>query len=877
MKKSVLELSLRAMVLKTSPTLCRASSILVAVLFLLTNAQAANPSSGGLNPVSGATITWRGTATGGTVPNGPNVTGEQLCQEGVTCETYTLTLSGTRADWINLQVHVQISWQLPATDYDLYIHKDSVSGPVVGTSGRGATSPNEPLTREDVILDPAASGTGVYAVRIVYYAATQADQYSGTATVNPLVPEAAPPPPPSYQIHAAPAPLGQSAGEPSIGANWKTGNAWFIANLESLRVTFDDSTTPARATWINKSASNTSITSFDPILFTDQRTSRTFVSQLLPSKMSLMSFSDDDGETWTPSQGSGINSGVDHQTIGGGPYARNADGSLKGGAVQRPGLDGKIYPNAIYYASQDVGLAEIARSDDGGVTFGVAVPMYDIAQCGGLHGHIKVAPDGTIYVPNKSCGGKQAVVVSEDNGLTWEVRALPGSTSGRTDPSVGIGADGTLYFGYANGDGHARAAVSHDKGKSWESDRDIGSALGVQNSVFPAAVAGDNDRAAVFFLGTTTPGTAGTGTDQTQPFFDGTWYGFIATTYNGGQSWVTVNSTPNDPVQRGVICTNGTTCPSGTRNLLDFNDLTVDKQGRALAAFADGCVTPQCVQGVDKDGDGRLSRFDNDGKKLATIIRQTSGRGLFKAYDSQTIITTAVIEDDDPRIEYSSGWHKADSAEASAGHFRHNNGNDQTHYARLLFDVQGQTGAVTYHYATSPKGHSAEIFLDGVSKGVINYNSAQGTTRSPEFGHNVRFEGLSTGQHILELRAIHGTAYIDGFTLESASTNAQPFSGPGATSSSNSTINAGQQAILPLSVTAGTQEISISAESSAGAPVQLVLIDPAGLTLATADNSTGVAVINRRVTQAGIYQIKVINVSLGPIQVWTASTPLVAR
>ena len=45
---------------------------------------------------------------------------------------------------------------------------------------------------------------------------------------------------------------------------------------------------------------------------------------------------DNDGASWNLSQGSGINSGVDHQTIGGGPYAKNPDGTLKGGAIQLP-------------------------------------------------------------------------------------------------------------------------------------------------------------------------------------------------------------------------------------------------------------------------------------------------------------------------------------------------------------------------------------------------------------------------------------------------------------------------------------------------------------------------------------------------------------
>lgn len=604
--------------------------------FLLTPftlVKASAPSSGILNPVADSSVTWNGTAPGGVSPDG-----EATCVDGTNCDIFTLTVSGSPTDWSGKIIRVDIGWTLPASDYDFYIHKDSVTGPETNSSGG-----SPPAVSESATIDPSVSGTGDYVIHVVYFAASgTADQYRGTATVankfaggvqpTPPVPSTATPP--TYNNFAPPSTLGQRAGEPTIGLNWATGRAMFIASLQTLRVTFNDTVSPATATWENKSAPNTSITSFDPILFTDSSTNRTFVSQLLPSKISLMSFTDNDGETWTPSQGAGINSGVDHQTVGGGKYARNADGSLKGGAVQRPGLDGRIYPNAVYYASQDIGVAEIARSDDGGLTFGIAVPMYDITQCGGLHGHIKVAPDGTVYVPNKGCNGEQAVAVSEDNGLTWQIRKVPGSQAGRTDPSVGIGSDGTVYFGYANGDGKARITVSRDKGLTWENDQDVGFYVGNNNTVFPAVTAGDGDRAAFFFLGTSTPGSAGTGTDQTSPYFNGVWYGYVSTTYDRGRTWVTVNATGNDPIQRGVICTNGTTCPAGTRNLLDFNDLEVDKQGRAVAAVADGCITAECLSGVDKNNDGQLNtRFDNDGARRALIIRQSGGKPLFAAFD----------------------------------------------------------------------------------------------------------------------------------------------------------------------------------------------------------------------------------------------------
>lgn len=586
----------------------------ILALMIVLPVAASQPASGSLS-ANGSAVTFSGSALGGASPEA-----ETTCVEGVNCDTFTLTLTGTAADWSGKSARVSLSWLLPATDYDMYIHKDSITGPVVASSALGVT------TAEAAEISPAQSGTGTYAVRVVYFAAA-GDQYGGRAEVVTNAGDVPPPAgagaPPTYTNFAAPTPLGRDAGEPTLGNNWATGRTMFISGLETLRVELDDAN--GTASWTDRSGLSTSITSFDPILFTDWRTNRTFVSQLLPSKVSLMAFSDNDGETWTPSQGAGINAGVDHQTVGGGPF--------KAGVLGRGPVT--AYPNAVYYASQDIGLAEIALSRDGGLTFEVAVPMWNLTQCNGLHGHIKVAPDGTVYVPNKNCGGQQGVAVSEDNGLTWSIRTVPGSTGGATDPSVGIGSDGTVYLALVNSDGTARVAVSRNRGLTWTQPANIGHGHNVQNAVFAAATAGDADRAAVFFLGSSTPGANGIATDMA---FNGAWYGYIATTYDGGQSWVTVNATPNDPVQRGVVCTHGTTCPSGTRNLLDFNDLEIDAKGRPLAAFADGCITADCRAGVDRSGpndvaDGKIDSWDNDGEDIATIIRQDGGRTLFAKFD----------------------------------------------------------------------------------------------------------------------------------------------------------------------------------------------------------------------------------------------------
>ena len=47
--------------------------------------------------------------------------------------------------------------------------------------------------------------------------------------------------------------------------------------------------------------------------------------------------------------------------------------------------------------------------------------------------------------------------------------------------------------------------------------------------------------------------------------------------------------------------------------------------------------------------------------------------------------------------------------------------------------------------------------------------------------------------------------------------------------------------------------------------------------MATVDSSGGMVVLNVPVTAGGVYVVKVVNLSLGPLQFTTTVTPLVAR
>lgn len=578
---------------------------------------AAEPSSGRLAAVD-ESVTY----TSG--PFVQSTAGEISCQDaGSPCDFFDLEVSLAN-DFVENNnptfIRVETSWPNLAEDFDVSLLEGGRDG---GSLGSAAT-----LANPEIFMVPVANGLNTYAVQIDPFAAA-----GGTTTTTVSLVQGEPVPDqmpatgvaPRFYVFDSPPGIADGAGEPTLGFNPNTQRVMFVSGLETDQITFAEQSDavdaagdplPAScdAQWVPRNYVG-NVNTLDPILETNQASGRTFQSQLSGAN-SIFSYTDDDGEDgWTPGQAGPPNGGVDHQTVGTGPYSASA------GAPPNALVD-----YAVYYCSQSVAAAFCARSDDGGVTFGPGVPIFSpTTDCngdiGGLHGHVQVSPsDGTVYVPFGSCGGQQVVSVSTDNGTTWAVKPIPGSTVG-DDPGAAVASDGTLYACYVNDtDGQPRAQVSTDQGDTWSDPYNLGASEDVFSAVFPTAVAGDGDRAACAWHATRDEGADPTGSDSG---FEGVWYSFVSVTYDRGQTWHTIDIEPDDPIQgAGGICLAGTTC-GNNRNLLDFFDIQKDDEGRVLVAVADGCIGP-CIS--DPVGS---STFADKG----VLFRQSGGRTLFAEFD----------------------------------------------------------------------------------------------------------------------------------------------------------------------------------------------------------------------------------------------------
>ena len=412
---------------------------------------------------------------------------------------------------------------------------------------------------------------------------------------------------PSFARYVAPSslPFADGAGEPTLGVNWNTntasgGTVMYQSYAATYRLVFDDSTSPPTAAWSDVS-SPYSIINVDPISFVDHVKGRTFAGGL-DGACSVLSYSDNDGTDWTPMGNACAGAAWDHPTVGSGPWA--------GGKPLTA-----LYDRAVYYCAQ-LSAAQCAVSSDGGITFGagVAVPCGYINP--GLHGSVHTGPNGWTYLPFKDCGDTgSGVAVTKDNGLTWTGRPIPGASSPGDgfDPDVGTTTSGWAYVGYATSGNGVGVALTKDGGATWTNFGDVAAAAGIKSSTFHEMVAGDDDRAAVVYLGSTTDGNPHASS------FSGVWHTYVTYTFDGGLSWSTVRAS-EDVVQRGWICAGGTGCGDG-RNLLDFIDAQIDKKGRIVIAIADGCIG-SCETGGS-----------NSASQYANVIRQSGGSTMFAAYD----------------------------------------------------------------------------------------------------------------------------------------------------------------------------------------------------------------------------------------------------
>src|SRR6266851_5546916 len=310
--------------------------------------RAATPVDGTVGPVSGSSTAWDFAPVGPGVSSGGTI--EFLCAP-VYCDSYQLTVALPQPDQQfylthKATLHIDYTWTSSGPD-DMDVFAFAPDG-----TESGPGSPDDISTGAGhEALDIANPASGVWTIEshvgvtdepTVAHAVATLTYDTIPAPPNPTLSGSAPrfsdaSPPTGYQTTDVLA--RQNAGEPSLGVDWKTGNAMYMAGTQISRVSFNDSVSPPKATWTDVTPPQQSVVNEDAILFTDPVLGKTFTEGLLVAG-SNGGTTPDDGVTWSPTTFP-VPHGPDHETVGAGPYHQPAPVGA--------GLGG--YPNAVYYCS----------------------------------------------------------------------------------------------------------------------------------------------------------------------------------------------------------------------------------------------------------------------------------------------------------------------------------------------------------------------------------------------------------------------------------------------------------------------------------------------------------------------------------------------
>ncbi|HET6405589.1 MAG TPA: sialidase family protein [Candidatus Thermoplasmatota archaeon] len=200
------------------------------------------------------------------------------------------------------------------------------------------------------------------------------------------------------------------------------------------------------------------------------------------------------------------------------------------------------------------------------------------ATCGGLaHGHGRVGPDGTAYLPRVYCD-VALLHVSRDGGITWReivVDKRHGGSPSEDDnheSRVAIDAAGNVYYFWIGKDWRPRLSVSRDGGATWSTPVDVAPAR-IGAARLPAIAAGSEGRIAFLYLANTTEAP-------------GEWHAYVG---------VSVDALAQDPLVATVRATQTLlgrdACLEECERIGDFLDIAVSPlDGGIWVALADPCA-----------------------------------------------------------------------------------------------------------------------------------------------------------------------------------------------------------------------------------------------------------------------------------------------
>lgn len=636
------------------------AALLSFVVFTSTEVYASTPSSGTLTPTS-TVVQWTGSASVANPTVGLATSFDpSTCQAEGYCDVFTLNLnvpSDFEATYPNYFLNVTMVWGSSSYDYDLYVY---YNGTLVGESTLGAGT-----NYENVFI--SVPRPGAYQVYADNWLVPPGVQYSSTATLGLA------PPPYSFPTRSATYfddTAGKSAGQPFVitpdlrlvgaqgGGCGPSGTGTGLCNQDTEPSVKVDQFGNIYASAINGVPGGT-----DFWRSTDGGASFQYLGEPDGAQSSTVSSvtvgglggGDDDLALGSPFVLLNQSNNVVLNSTGR-VYLSSLwlgsvtiSGSINQGSnwivSQAPvPADDRQWTAASgpsnYYTSFNELVSEVAgvtnlvalQSTDGGVTF--ANGAYIGKAVGGnlstFQGPIELGPDGTLYAIFVPPATNQLMLakcpapcslpplpLSTTSSPFQVSRIFNGPTNMTTDnvfPQLAVDSAGNLYAAWSDGR-NVYMVASSDGGSTWTLPVRVNSGPETATALEPWIQAGDPGRVGFMWYGTNVTSNS---PDNFTAFANAEWrvfYSFTPDALSTSPSFYQVvasggSDLPDGVAHLGPICTEGTACPTGTRNLAEYSSFTVGPDGSMYMVFSE-----------DKNSTSGFSVTD--------FVEQTAGPSFF--------------------------------------------------------------------------------------------------------------------------------------------------------------------------------------------------------------------------------------------------------
>ncbi|MDP9067732.1 MAG: glycoside hydrolase [Actinomycetota bacterium] len=243
---------------------------------------------------------------------------------------------------------------------------------------------------------------------------------------------------------------------------------------------------------------------------------------------------------------------------------------------------------------------------------------------------------GLVYVTYNTDGeperNDQIVVTRSDLKLERNKRFTVTTTKGDSFDSfsaIDVDQAGNVYVVWTErrpqgpkakfGKTNSYLSVSKDKGQSWSTPVKLNTRM--RTTTFPWIVAGSKGRVAVAYYGIRQRGPSPENVFHETRKVLPKWKVFVAYSLNADRAGATFRNVRAVPrfIHEGNLCTSGTGCAPGTRDLLDFFQLDLDACGKIVITYTDNSTDV-----VEKDG----TRSTNN-QEYVSFVGQDSGPSFY--------------------------------------------------------------------------------------------------------------------------------------------------------------------------------------------------------------------------------------------------------